>query len=140
MKNFIINFIICFLASIAIADTHDVPLVEGVKLLEFFPSGVPIDLNKSGIVFRQVWSPLKWKLVLFCESDNLSNDINCYWSVRSTLSPISTQPAVKTLFLSSRAKQNPDKQIYTRSIDHRNLTLTKLIHRSCQPTTPTTLR
>ncbi|TGO57609.1 hypothetical protein BOTNAR_0198g00160 [Botryotinia narcissicola] len=105
-KNFIINFIICFLASIAIADTHNVPLVEGIKLFELLPSEAPIDLDKSGIIFRRVWSPFRWKLVLFCESDNLSNDINCYWNAYPTNSPISTQPIREDLVfeLESEAK------------------------------------
>ncbi|TGO38253.1 hypothetical protein BHYA_0078g00050 [Botrytis hyacinthi] len=106
MKNFIINFIICLLASIAIADTHNVPLVEGIKLFEFLPQGAPIDLDKSGIVFRQVWSPFKWQLDLLCKSDNLSNDVNCYWSAWTTKSPISTQPIRKDFVfeLESEAK------------------------------------
>ncbi|TGO47432.1 hypothetical protein BCON_0278g00090 [Botryotinia convoluta] len=95
MKNFIINIIICLLASIAIADTHNVPLVEGTKLFEFLPPGAPIDPDKSGIVFRHVWSPFQWSLNLICELDNLSNDINCFWSARPTKNPISAQPIRK---------------------------------------------
>ncbi|TGO15589.1 hypothetical protein BTUL_0038g00180 [Botrytis tulipae] len=106
MKNVIINFIICFLASIAIADTHNVTLVEGIKLFEFLPQGAPIDLDQSGIVFRQVWSPFKWQLDLFCDPDKLSNDIICYWNTCSTKSPISTQPIRKDFVfeLESEAK------------------------------------
>ncbi|TGO23293.1 hypothetical protein BPAE_0137g00130 [Botrytis paeoniae] len=95
IKNFIIDIIICFLASIAIADTHNITLVEGIKLFEFLPPGAPIDLDKSGIVFRHVWSPFQWSLSLICELDNLSNDINCFWTARPTQIPISTQPIRK---------------------------------------------
>ncbi|THV49208.1 hypothetical protein BGAL_0206g00090 [Botrytis galanthina] len=118
MKNFIINFIICLLASIAIADTHNVPLVEGFKLFKLLPFGAPMDLDKSGIVFRQVWSPFLWHLALFCELDNLSNDINCRWRVFTTKSPISTQPIRKDFVfeLESEAKsQKTDLRLYCQS-------------------------
>ncbi|TGO83213.1 hypothetical protein BPOR_0683g00030 [Botrytis porri] len=67
--NFIVYFIICFLASIAIADTHNVTLTRLVSI-------------------SMVTS-------LICGLDDLSNDIDCLWTARSTQNPIFTQPTCK---------------------------------------------
>ncbi|KAF7903109.1 hypothetical protein EAE99_012135 [Botrytis elliptica] len=118
MKNFIINFIICFLVSIAIADTHNVPLVEGIKVFELSRQA-PIDLNKPGIVFRHVWSPFKWSLDLVCVS-NLNNDINCNWFADLTRDQISTQPIRKD-FVFELESHSKFRELDPRPIYHSRL-------------------
>ncbi|KAF7959454.1 hypothetical protein EAE96_001071 [Botrytis aclada] len=68
------------------------------------PSGAPTNPDRSGIVFRHVWSPFLWLIDVICPPKRLSNNSNCLWSATLIKYPISTQLICKDIIFERKSE------------------------------------